>query len=298
MAIEITFVGETRDRLGESPVWDPQRQILYWVDSIAPCIHGYEPRSGALHRWDMPDLIGSIGLAAPGSLLIALRGGFQRFDLATGTFEPIASIDLPDASIRCNDGKMDRQGRFLCGTMHMAHAGPMTDPPGGRLYRLDRDGSCHMIETGIGVSNALCFSPAGTTMYFADSLLGKIWAYDYDVADGSVSGRRVFADTLAMTGSGPDGATVDAEGHVWVALVRIGALGRFAPDGTLTQRIELPIPYPTCPAFGGPDLDILFCTAISSSGGRLSTDHPDGGRLMRITFSGAKGLPEARFGGV
>ena len=243
----------------------------------------------------MPDLVGSVGLAAPGTLLVALREGFHSFDLHTEALRPLVIPEAGTTRVRFNDGKMDRQGRFLCGTMEMAHAGPSPEPALGKLYQLDTDLSCRVLETGIRVSNALCFSPAGDVLYFADSMAGAVWAYDYNTTTGRASNRRVFANTAAIAGSAPDGATVDAQGHVWVALVLAGALGRFSPDGTLVQRIDLPIPFPTCPAFGGRDLDQLYVTAISNSGGRLATEHADGGRLMRITGSGVRGLPEARF---
>ena len=295
MTIDISFVGTNRDLLGESTLWDPLEQALYWVDIMAPCIYRHDPVSGAIRRWDMPDLVGSIGLAAPGTLLVALRHGFHIFDLASGRLRALASPEAGVDGIRFNDGKMDRQGRYLCGTMEMVHGGEPPEVPQGRLYRLDKDFSCHVLDTGVRVSNALCFSPTGDTLYYADSMQGKVWAYDYDVVTGAVSGKRVFADTAEIAGSAPDGATVDAEGHVWVALVRDSAIGRFSPGGALVQRIAVPIPYPTCPAFGGPKLDVLYCSAISDSGGRLKTEHPDGGRMMRITGTGVRGLPEARF---
>lgn len=295
MSVVISFVGTGRDRLGEGTIWDPEERALYWIDALAPRIHRYDPTTESFRHWDLPDLIGSVGLAAPGTLLVALREGFYLFDLATNVLRPLALPEAGHAAVRFNDGKMDRQGRYLCGTLEMSHIGPPPEPPLGKLYRLDADFSCQVLETGIRIANALCFSPAGDTLYFADSLAGVVWAYDYDTATGAVAHRRVLADTAALAGSAPDGATVDAQGHVWVALVQAAALGRFSPDGTLVQRIDVPIPYPTCPAFGGADLDVLFCTAIANSGGRLVTDHPDGGRLMRITGTGVRGLPESRF---
>jgi len=295
MSIEISFVGTARDKLGEGTLWDPLDQALYWVDITAPCIHRYDPARETFQRWDMPDLVGSVGLATPGTLVVALRDGFYLFDLATAALRPLARPEAGNPSVRFNDGKMDRQGRFLSGTMEMPNDSPPADPPLGKLYQLDTDLAARVLDTGIRISNALCFSPVGNTLYFADSMAGVLWAYDYDIATGAASNRRVLVDTAAVAGSPPDGATVDEAGHIWVALVRGAALGRFSPSGALVQRIDVPIPYPTCPAFGGVMLDTLYCSAISDAGGRLTTDHPDGGRLMRITGTGLRGLPESRF---
>jgi sugar lactone lactonase YvrE len=119
-----------------------------------------------------------------------------------------------------------------------------------------------------------------------------IWAYDYE-RDGPLRNKRVFVDTTALN-SGPDGATIDAQGYLWSVMVRTGAIARFAPDGTIERRIEMPIRHPTSVAFGGPDLDILYVTSISQST-NLADDHPDAGGLFAIEGLGIKGVPPRRF---
>jgi sugar lactone lactonase YvrE len=127
-------------------------------------------------------------------------------------------------------------------------------------------------------------------MYFADSLAGVIRAWDYGL-DGSLANERLFADTRPE-GSGPDGATVDATGCLWVALVMAAKLACFSPEGRLLKTVHLPVPYPTCPCFGGPALDTLFVTSISDSGNLLRSSDPAAGALVEITGLGARGLSE------
>ena len=88
---------------------------------------------------------------------------------------------------------------------------------------------------------------------------------------------------------------MDADGFIWTTLVRSGQLARLDPDGLTERVIDLPVPFPTCPAFAGAGLDVLYVTSISDSG-RLRSDHPDAGRLLEIRGLGVRGLPEARFG--
>jgi L-arabinonolactonase len=292
-APSITLVGETRDRLGESPIWDAREQALYWVDSIAPCIRRLHPATSEMRHWVMPMDIGSIGLSRPGHLLAGLRDGFFDVDLAAGSVAPLHRLDLPPG-LRLNDGKMDRHGRYITGTLATAAAGP--NPPPGSLYRLWPDGRCEVLDHGITVANAICFSPAGDWLYFADSLQGIIWRYPYNSASGAVGAREDFIDVRKQTGSSPDGATVDSEGRVWVALVQTGQLGCFSRTGSLLQTINLSVELPSCPAFGGAGLDQIFVTSISNSG-RLHSDKPDAGALLRLAGTGAVGIAEARFGG-
>lgn len=287
----VELVPGVRDGLGESPLWDGGAGALYRVDSLAPCVHRLAGPVGPARRWDLPSPVGSIGLgSAPGHLLCALRNGFHDLDLTTGALTPMRDVAVPPGN-RLNDGKMDRDGRYLCGTMQMED-----DAPPGFLLRLDADGTSQRLVAGIGIGNATCFSPDGATLYFADSRVGALWAYPYDRATGHLGPRRTVADLPALTGSGPDGATVDQEGFIWIALVRTGQLARLAPDGKLARTLDLPVPHPTCPAFGGPALDVLYVTSISRSA-RLHSDHPEAGRLVCITGLDAPGLAETRFGG-
>jgi len=289
LGIRINFFGPWRNRLGESPLWDGEAGLLYWVDSMAARICRAAPSGVRYETWTMPQMVGSIALAESG-LVVALRDGFYLLNLRNhGVVSPIALPERDNPAVRFNDGKADRQGRFLAGTMRVGDA----DTAPGLLYRLERDGSCSVLERDLVVSNGLCFSPSGDRLYFADTLQGLIWRYAYDVLTGEVTDRRLFADTRTL-GSLPDGATVDADGHLWVALVQAQRLARFAPDGRLEQIVDLPIPFPSCPAFGGEDLRTLFVTTIADSGHRLRSDHPDAGRLLAIDGLGVCGLLEAR----
>ncbi|WP_068303769.1 SMP-30/gluconolactonase/LRE family protein [Pararhodobacter sp. CCB-MM2] len=283
--IVATRVVATPDMLGESPLWDARRARLYWVDGVSRLIRYHEPATGTSGQCETPTTVGSIGLCEDDRLVAGLVDGFYLIDADTGA---VAPLYLPprNEKMRFNDGKVDRQGRFVCGGM-----GVFAEPV-GELVRVDGAGRAEVLANGIRISNALCFSPDGKTMYFADSLDRFIRAYDYE--DGELSRPRVFADTQQFN-SGPDGATVDAEGHVWVALVNVGKIARFTPSGKLERVLEAPTDMPSCMAFGGPDLSTLYVTSIKDSGsGRAISRHPQGGHLFAIDGLGIKGLEEPR----
>ncbi|WP_370225091.1 SMP-30/gluconolactonase/LRE family protein [Pararhodobacter marinus] len=283
--IVATRVVATPDMLGESPLWDERRQRLYWVDGVSRLIRFHDPASDSTGQCETPSTVGSIGLCEDGRLIAGLVDGFYLVDPDKGAVTPFL-IPPRNEKMRFNDGKVDRQGRFVCGGM-----GVFADPV-GELWRIDGAGHSEILANGIRIANALCFSPDGGTMYFADSLDRFVRAYDYD--NGELSRPRVFADTQQFN-SGPDGATVDAEGHVWVALVNVGKLARFTPSGKLERLLEAPTDMPSCPAFGGPDLSTLYVTSIKDSGsGRAISRHPQGGHLFAIDGLGIRGLAEPR----
>jgi sugar lactone lactonase YvrE len=168
-----------------------------------------------------------------------------------------------------------------------------TRAPEGVLWRLDGDGSLHATRGGICIPNSLAFSPDGRTMYFADSLRYELYAYDYDTAAGLPGPQRVIATTTAP--GFPDGSTVDAEGFLWNAEFNGSRLVRYAPDGGIDRVIELPLRMPTCCAFGGEDLDVLYVTTASQhmTPEQMAAE-PLAGSLLALDV-GVRGLPEPRF---
>jgi sugar lactone lactonase YvrE len=288
----ITRLGGTKDLLGESPVWDDHSRTLYWIDSLAGLIRSFDPASGATQEFQVPAPIGSMALRRGGGAVLALRHSFAMYDFESRRLTPAASIGLDHPTVRLNDGKADPQGRFLAGTLHGGRA--EDEPALGGLYRLQASGHVELLETDLAVSNGPCFGPDGNTFYLADSARRVIWAYDYG-SEGPLRNKRVFIDTSAFK-SGPDGATVDAEGYLWSVLVRIGRIARFAPDGSLERMVEMPVRHPTSVCFGGPALDVLYVTSISRST-NLSDDNTDAGGLFAVEGLGVKGVRATKYAG-
>ncbi len=283
---DVTCVLDCRAELGEGPLWDVAEQRLYWVNIKQREIHRFDPATGRDEMWPAPEAVGSLALRAQGGLVVALRSGFFFFEPATGAFQPVVEPEPERRENRFNDGKPDRQGRFWAGSMH----DPEKLPTGG-LYRLDIDRTCKRLVDNVVCSNSLCWSPDGSVMYYGDSYAGKVWAWDFDTATGEIANRRVFAERPAEEGF-PDGATVDAEGGVWVAYWQGWRVTRFDPAGKVERVVKMPVEKPTCPAFGGKDLDICYVTSAWIGGERQG----QAGSIFAFR-PGVKGVAEARFRG-
>jgi L-arabinonolactonase len=284
--------------LGEGPLWDVDEQRFYWLDCHHNTIFRATAKGTEIETWTTPATIGSMAIRKGGGALVSLRSGLHSFDFKTGKVDLIANPEEGLENIRLNDGKVDRQGRFIVGSYDETMFGPAPAPtPRGALYRLDTDLKLTKLETGIAVSNGPCWSPDGNIFYFADTWANTVWAYDYDAKTGTPSNKRDFAK--GSGGGMPDGATVDSEGYFWNAWNGAasghGDVRRYAPDGTLDRRIELPSLKVTSLAFGGPNLDILYVTSMNMTG--FPEDRPEDGGLFAITGLGVRGVPEPRFGG-
>lgn len=290
--VDIRVLVDCKNILGEGPLWDVQEQRLYWIDSFGNTVFRCTEHGTEVEEWAVPANIGSMALREKGGAVISLQTGFHFLDFKSGETTPIHDPESHIPSTRLNDGKVDRQGRFIAGSMDMKEEGP-----NGALYRLDPDLSVHKLEGNIICSNGPCWSPDGRTFYFTDTWSEEISAYDYDLAAGTPSNKRRFA-SFKEIGGAPDGATVDAEGYVWSAAVYSGQIVRFTPDGTIDRIIKTPVLKVTSVMFGGPNLDVLYVTSMARPPlPRFPEDGPMAGHLFAIHGLGVRGIPERRFFG-
>jgi sugar lactone lactonase YvrE len=288
----ITCLVDSACTLGEGPVWDDEGGYLYWVDIKAPALLRYHAAGGETRRWDVPEPVGAAVLRKQGGLLLALQGGFAFFDPDTGALQRLFDPEPESRQNRLNDGKCDEAGRFWVGSMH----DPEQDPS-GHLYRLDPSLELEQFPMGFVVTNGPAWSGDGRTFYFTDSAQGRIYAFDFDMAAGTLGRRRLFVQVPPSQGH-PDGQCVDAEDHVWTAHWNGGCVTRYRPDGTVDRTIALPAPLVTSCCFGGEDLGTLYVTTarVGLKAAALEAAPLSGG-LFAITGLGVTGHATARFAG-
>jgi sugar lactone lactonase YvrE len=277
--------------LGEGPVWDVSGERLYWVDITRQEIHHFDPVSGQDACFQLPQAPGSLAVRQGGGLIVAAGSSFHSFDPESGRLTQIAEVEPNQPQNRFNDGKTDPKGRFWAGTMHREVVRPT-----GALYRLDPSLHWQRMQDGIVCSNGLAWSPDGRTLYHADTALRRVWAWDFDPEQGAMENRRLFA-ALTEDQGWPDGATVDAEGFYWLAHWDGWRLTRFDPTGRVERVVKLPVQRPTCPAFGGPGLDVLYVTSARDGlTPEMLSRQPKAGGVFAIEI-GIKGLPQPCFAG-
>ena len=289
MTPDVKVWSATAGLLSEGPRWHEERQELLWVDILGGQMHrGTLSPHGALERVETISVDRHIGAAAPadgGGYVLAAGPGFLFIDEAGSVCE-LAQPEADRTDVRMNDGACDSQGRFWAGTMAYDES-----PGAGALYRLELDGSCTTVLTGLTISNGIGWSPDASTMYLSDSGTGCVDAFRFDGSTGAISDRRTVV-RIDQPGVAPDGLTVDEEGGIWVALWNGGAVSRYAADGSLLATVQLPVERPTSCAFGGPGRDTLFVTSARTD---LDDDklgrQPLAGRVFAIDGLGVRGLP-------
>lgn len=297
---EVKSLIDCRCSLGEGIFWDERAGHLWWVDVPMPStLHRFDPSSDKHDVWKMDEMITSVATRENAQgLLIASHGGLNFFDPDHPGLVRILVAEPMKPFNRSNDGAVDPAGRFWLGTMqnNIAPDGSGMEIIGasGGLYRIDSDLSCHTMETGTTIANTMCWSPDARTMYSTDTATGTMFAYDFDVANGTISNKKDFA---RFDRGYPDGSTVDAEGYLWNARWDGACVVRFAPDGSVDRVVEVPVAQVTNCAFGGDDLSTLYITTARYNLSAMDLEKtPEAGNIFSLE-PGVRGLADNRFAG-
>jgi L-arabinonolactonase len=289
---------DCRCQLGEGIVWWARHGALLWTDIEGSQLWAHD--AAGTRTWALPERLGSLAPCASGALLLGLETGLFRaqIDLASADSGDVLSVaplievepDLP--TTRINDGRTDRSGHFVFGTMNEDQGHRAI----GSFYQWSaRHGLRRLDLPQVGIANSICFSPDGTTMYFSDSPQRQIMSCAYDAERAAVSNVQRFASLGPLDGQ-PDGSVVDADGCLWNAAWGGGLLRRYRPDGTLDREVLVPAKNPTCPVFGGPALNELYVTSARQE---MSEEElvrmPEVGGVYRATIKNVRGLPDRPF---
>lgn len=275
--------------LGEDATWCAASGRFWWTDIEGRKLWRHDPRDGTSESFDMPERLACFTPCADARfLLLGLASRLAFHEIATGKIETIMEIEA-GLLTRLNDGRCDREGRFVFDTKHDVEDAEAI----GGFYRLNGDLSLEQLPLGdCAISNSIGFSPDGKTMYYCDSPTRQIRVCDYP----TFANDRVFVELTDATGV-PDGSIVDVEGGLWNAQWGSARVVHYAPDGRETTRINVPTAQPSCTAFGGPDFGTLYVTSarIGLDDAALKRDAHAGS--VFVATPGVRGVAEAAFAG-
>ena len=284
-----TVALDFRATLGEGLCWDAQRGVLWFVDVQGQRVACWRPGDLAWQEWATPQRVGWVlPLQGQTALLAGFQQGVVRLALQDAVqVDWVCRLFEGAPQMRLNDAKADVTGAVWAGCMNNDDE----RRPDGCLYRIDATtGVATVMDTGYCVANGPAIHPSGTWMLHTDSVRRTIFAFDLDVARGALSNRRVWK-VLAKDEGYPDGMTFDAAGCLWLAQWGAGCISRFAADGELLRRVQLPTSHISNLCFGGAGLDRLFVTSarVGLSADQLAAQ-PLAGALFEVDAQGVRGL--------
>jgi L-arabinonolactonase len=286
--------------LGEGLQWHAASGRWWWTDIEAACIHAWTPGAATLLRVQLPERVGCFVHGRSGALYLAMAKRLARLTLpdlqasSSVIGEPVelAALEPHRPTTRANDGRCDRSGAFVFGTLDEAEP----RQPLGSFYQYTlAHGLRRLPLDGVAIANSICFSPDGRRMYYCDTPTRRIMVCDYDSASARTSEPRVFIRKGDDEGY-PDGSCIDAQGGLWNAEWGAGTVARYGSDGRQLALYSVPVANTTCPAFGGPSGDQL---AVTTARAGLSTAElmakPLSGSLFGMTVPPGLFLPEPLF---
>jgi sugar lactone lactonase YvrE len=225
-------------------------------------------------------LAAPVTMVVPGPpLLITSGNSLRRFDWNTRDSQQIAALALDPARVRFNDGKIDPQGRLWLGTMAIDEQSPIAG-----LYRLVGH-TLQPVLADVRISNGIVWHRE--TMYYVDSGTCRVDAFDCDAARGEldISSRRTIVEFPEEDGP-PDGMALDADGNLWIALVKGRRVSCVSPDtGTELARIVVNASKVCACCFGGPEMKHLFIST-----GREGDEDPAGSGAIFVAEPGVRGV--------
>jgi len=244
--------------LGESPWWDADNNSLVFIDIEGKAFYtiNHLTRKVEEHKtkWHpgtiVPTNKGNFLIAEGNTMYIANAEGLELCQLST--------LNYSTDSLRFNDGKCAPNGTFWVGTVDCKYY----SKPTARLYSFVDKNICTVLEN-ITISNGICWSPDGQTMYYIDSPTRTVKAFDYDLETSRVSNERIAIRTPEKWGT-PDGCCSDSKGNIWVAQWGGSCVALWNPTtGSLIKKLDVPAKNVTAVALGGENLDQLFITTAS-----------------------------------
>ncbi|MGC8599574.1 MAG: SMP-30/gluconolactonase/LRE family protein [Nitrososphaeria archaeon] len=253
--MEVKTIYRKINKLGEGPIYDEMKDLIYWVDIEDKKIYASRTFGEEITRIDMPEMVSAVFLTNKEEIIAS--AGHSLYLIDNGKkIKKLAEVEN-NINTRFNDGKVSPDGLIIVGTMDLGQKRPI-----GSLYSFNGKNFKKILEK-MTISNGLAWDTKKKVFYIIDSPTKKVTSYEYDRMM-NLKYAGVAADLKNEEGV-PDGMTIDKEGMLWVAMWGGGKVIRWNPDEN-KKLIEIKVPAKNTSScnFGDKDLKTLFITSADS----------------------------------
>lgn len=239
----------------EVPYWVKEEAAVYFVDTENPRVAKYSPDTGDLEVFYVPYNFQCIAKCDNGKWIGTVTNGVVLWDQEKNTCKFLGNPEKDKASFFLNDGTVDKMGRFFFGSYDSDDLEGGT----GSIYMVDSNLRIKKVASGFSVCNGMVFSSDNKKFYMSEQFGGKILEFDWDEDACLLSNQKTLYELPKEKGL-PDGLIMDSEGMLWLAHWWGWQISRISPEGRVLAEIPVPVTTPTCMAFIGDKMDLLFIT--------------------------------------
>jgi len=221
----------------------------------------------------VPEQPSGLGWMPDGTMLVVSMRDRRVLRVRDGG-EPELHADLSElAPWHLNDMVVDAEGRAYVGNFGFDIMSGATIRSTG-VVRVDPDGTAAVAADDLRFPNGTVISPDGRTLVVAETLAGRLTAFDVG-DDGSLANRRVWAqlgevadtddmgELIAAGGVAPDGIALDADGAIWAADALGGRVLRVREGGEIVEEIAPGTGVFACGLAGAEGRTLVMCAAPS-----------------------------------
>jgi sugar lactone lactonase YvrE len=208
---------------------------------------------------EVPNDPSGIGFLPDGTPLIVSMQDRRLLRLEDG--ELVCHADLaPLVGEKPNDMVVDSLGRAYIGNFGYDIEAEADYEPANLVLVLPT-GEARVVAEDLAFPNGTVILDGGETLVVAESDGARLTAFDI-AADGSLSGRRVYAD---LGEHDPDGICLDQDGGIWVSSFAHDVYLRVLEGGEVTDRVPVPGRRAVACQLGGADGRTLFCLTCTAT---------------------------------
>lgn len=283
-------VVDCKNDLGEGPVWHHQSGELLWVDYDGGKVCKYHVHSKSYSEILIADTLMVVIPTNRSNWIVAIDKDVAIYSPHEKKIISQVTIQENKPKNRLNDGKCDAHIRLWIGTMSNGADGPF-----GALYKISAGLVYEKMDEPFTIPNGIAWNKKNTAMYIVDSMMKKIFRYDFDLEQGTITNKTVLVDTASEIGL-PDGMAIDEDDNLWVAFWKGQSIIQYdTTTGKVLKRLIVPAFIPSSCCFGNEDLSTLYITSSRKyDTAENIRRHPRSGGLFSIN-PGVKGMPTQFF---
>jgi sugar lactone lactonase YvrE len=252
----VVNVVDCKNDLGEGPVWDHRNGELLWVDYNSGKVCKYHVNTKKYSEVLIADTVMMVIPTNRQNWIVAKGKDIAIYNPHSRNYLNQVTIEKNRPENRLNDGKCDACNRLWIGTMSNDAYAPV-----GALYKVNSNLTYEKMDEPFIIPNGIAWNKQNTAMYIIDSMMKKIFSYEFDLEKGAIHNKTVLVDTTLEIGL-PDGMTIDEDDNLWVAFWQGQSVIQYdAKTGKELARINVPVFIPSSCCFGDEDLATLYITS-------------------------------------